>query len=48
MFDSNMNANNTPPRSAANLGLFVVMAVVPIMVYVVLVLALPWIGRGFH
>jgi hypothetical protein len=41
-----MDENNNP--SAANLGVFVVMAVVPIVVYVVAVLVLPWVGRGFH
>jgi len=42
-----MNENNTA-RSAANLGVFVVMAIVPIVVYVMGVLVLPWVGRGFH
>jgi hypothetical protein len=42
-----MNENSNP-RSAANLGVFVVMAIVPIVVYLVAVLVLPWIGRGFH
>ena len=41
-----MDENNNP--SAANLGAFVLMAVVPIVVYVVAVLVLPWVGRGFH
>jgi hypothetical protein len=35
------------PRSA-NLSVFVVMAVVPIVVYVMSVLVLPWIGKGFN
>jgi hypothetical protein len=39
-----MDENN--PRSAANLG--VVMAVVPIVVYVMAVLVLPWVGKGFQ
>jgi hypothetical protein len=39
---------NSNPRSAANLGVFVVMAVVPIVVYVMAVLMLPWVARGFH
>ncbi len=47
MFDLTMNAN-TNPRSAANLGVFVVIAVVPIVVYVVAVLVLPWVGRSLH
>jgi hypothetical protein len=42
-----MDDNNTP-RSAASLSMFVVMAVVPIAVYVVAVLVLPWVGRSFH
>jgi hypothetical protein len=40
--------DNSNPTSAANLGVFVVMAIVPIVVYVVAVLVLPWVGRGFH
>jgi hypothetical protein len=39
---------NSNPRSAANLGVFVVMAVVPIVAYFMAVLVLPWVGRGFH
>ena len=42
-----MNENSNP-RSAANLGVFVVMAIVPIVVYLMAVLVLPWVGRGFH
>ena len=42
-----MNANNNHP-TGANLGVFVVMAVVPIVVYVVAVLVLPWVGRSLH
>ena len=42
-----MDDNNTP-RSAASLSIFVVMSVVPIVVYVVAVLVLPWVGKGFH
>jgi hypothetical protein len=38
---------NSNPRSA-NLGVFVVMGVVPIVVYVMAVLVLPWVLRGFH
>ena len=41
-----MNDNNHP--SSANLGVFVVMGVVPIVVYVVAVLVVPWLGRGLH
>jgi hypothetical protein len=40
-----MDANNI---RAGNLGMFVVMAIVPIVVYVVAVLVLPWVGKGFH
>jgi hypothetical protein len=39
---------NSNPRSAANLGVFVVMAIVPIVVYLMAVLVLPWVGKGFH
>jgi hypothetical protein len=42
-----MNENSNP-RSAANLGAFVVMAIVPIVLYLMAVLVLPWVGRGFH
>jgi hypothetical protein len=38
---------NSNPRSA-NLGVFVVMSIVPIVVYVVAVLVLPWVVRSFH
>jgi hypothetical protein len=41
-----MNVNNHP--TSANLGVFVVLGIVPIMVYVVVILVLPWVGRGFH
>jgi hypothetical protein len=41
-----MDENNH--SSAANLGVFVVMAVVPIVVYVISVVLLPWVGRGLH
>jgi hypothetical protein len=41
-----MNVNNH--ASSPNLGVFVVLGIVPIMVYVVAVLVLPWVGRGFH
>ena len=37
---------NSNPRSA-NLGVFVVMAVVPIVVYLMAVLVLPWIAKRF-
>jgi hypothetical protein len=40
-----MDANNI---RSGNLGMFVVMAIVPIVVYVVAVLVLPWVGKGFH
>jgi hypothetical protein len=46
MFDIDMDENNN--SSAANLGVFVVISVVPIVAYVVAVLVLPWVGRGFH
>jgi hypothetical protein len=38
---------NNHPRSA-NLGVFVVMSVVPIVVYVMAVLVLPWVAKGFQ
>jgi hypothetical protein len=38
---------NSNSRSA-NLSVFVVMGIVPIVVYVVAVLVLPWISKGFH
>jgi hypothetical protein len=41
-----MDENNNP--TSANLGVFVVMAVVPIVVYVVAVLVLPWVGHRFN
>jgi hypothetical protein len=41
-----MEDNNTP--KSADLGGVVMMAVVPIVVYVVAVLLLPSVGRGFH
>jgi hypothetical protein len=41
-----MTDNNHP--TSANLGVFVVLGIVPIVVYVVAVLVLPWVGRGFH
>jgi hypothetical protein len=41
-----MNVNNHP--TSANLGVFVVLGIVPIIVYVVVILVLPWVGRGFH
>jgi len=41
-----MDADNNP--RSANFGVFVVMAVAPIVVYVVAVLMLPWVGRAFH
>jgi hypothetical protein len=37
---------NSNPRSA-NLGVFVVIGVVPIVVYVTAVLVLPWLVRVF-
>ena len=41
-----MNANNTP-RSAANLGVFVVMGVVPIVGYMLVWFVLPWVAKVF-
>jgi hypothetical protein len=41
-----MDENNTP--RSANLGVFVVISVVPIVVYVMAVLALPWVAKGFQ
>lgn len=41
-----MNDNNH--ATSANLGVFVVLGIVPIVVYVVAVLVLPWVGRGLH
>jgi len=38
------NSNST----SANLGVFVLLGIVPIVVYVMAVLVLPWVGRGFH
>lgn len=38
------NSNST----SANLGVFVVMVIVPIVVYLISVLLLPWVGRSFH
>ena len=43
---ASMDENNHP--SSANLGVFIVMSIVPIVLYVVTVLVLPWVGRGFH
>jgi hypothetical protein len=40
-----MNENNNP--SSANLGVFVVMGVVPILVYLTAVLVLPWLAKVF-
>ena len=41
-----MNENNSP--SSANLGVFVVLGIVPIVVYVVAVLVLPWLAKVFE
>jgi hypothetical protein len=38
------NSNST----SSNLGVFVLLGIVPIVVYVITVLVLPWVGRGFH
>jgi hypothetical protein len=38
---------NSNPRSAS-LGVFIVMSVVPIVGYLIAVLALPWIARVVH
>jgi hypothetical protein len=38
---------NSNPTSAP-LGVFVVMSLVPIVVYLMAVLVLPWVLRGFH
>ena len=46
MYSIDMDENYNP--SAANLGVFVVMSIVPIAVYVVAVLVLPWVGRGLQ
>lgn len=46
IFTPNMNDNNHP--TSANLGVFVVLGIVPIVVYVVAVLVLPWVERGLH
>jgi hypothetical protein len=43
---STMDENNNP--RSADLGVFVMMAVVPIVVYVMAVLVLSWVRRGFH
>ena len=42
---STMNENSNP--RSANLGVFVVIGVVPIVVYVTAVLVLPWLVRVF-
>jgi hypothetical protein len=39
--------NNSSPRSA-HLGVFVVMGIAPIVVYLMAVLVLPWIVKGLH
>ena len=39
-----MDANNI---RSGNLGMFVVMAIVPIVVYVMAVLVLPWLAKVF-
>ena len=41
-----MNDKNYP--TSANLGVFVVLGIVPIVVYVIMVLVLPLILRRFH
>ena len=41
--DSTMNHNSNP--SSTNLGMFVLMSVAPIAMYVLLWLVLPWIGK---
>jgi hypothetical protein len=46
MSESNMNDKNYP--TSANLGVFVVLGIVPIVVYVIMVLVLPLILRRFH
>ena len=38
----------TTTQDQPNLSVFVVMSVVPIVVYVISVVLLPWIGRGLH
>jgi hypothetical protein len=45
-FGMTMNENSNP--TSANLGVFVVLAVLPIAAYVIAVLVLPLILRGFH
>jgi hypothetical protein len=46
VFASTMNDNNHP--SSPNLGVFVLLGIVPIIVYVITVLVLPLVGRGMH
>jgi hypothetical protein len=45
IFTPTMNDYNHP--NSANLGVFVLLGIVPIVVYVITVLVLPWIGKGF-
>jgi hypothetical protein len=45
MTASTMNENSNP--TSPNLGVFVLLGIVPIVVYVIMVLMLPWVGRGF-
>jgi len=40
-----MDENSNP--TSANLGVFIVMGVVPIVVYVTAVLVLPWLAKVF-
>ena len=46
MLGIDMNENTNP--TSANLGIFVIMAVLPIAAYVIAVLVLPLIVRGFR
>ena len=45
MFASTMDENSNP--ASANLGVFVVIGVLPIVVYITAVLVLPWLAKAF-